>query len=143
MTQNARIALWIPSTDDADPSEVVTATGISGAGRVIPTAFATGGGPVGPQGVPGPVGPQGPIGNVGPSGGPGPIGPTGAQGPTGPQGPQGNVGPQGPIGLTGGNFADAPNDGQQYARQAQPPGGALAWSVTASAMPAVIEGGTF
>lgn len=39
MTQNARLALYIPTTDDADPAEVVTATGVSGAGKVIPTAF--------------------------------------------------------------------------------------------------------
>src|SRR5580765_1906319 len=68
----------------------------------------------------GPAGPQGP---------PGPAGPTGPTGPTGPQGPSGAdstvpgpAGPQGATGLPGADFPDAPNDGQQYARQS------LGWS---------------
>jgi hypothetical protein len=142
MTQNARVALWLPTSDDADPAEAVTATGPSGLGKVIPTAFSAAVGPPGPQGVPGPVGPIGPVGNVGPSGGPGPAGPTGAQGPQGTQGPVGATGPQGPIGLTGGTFPDAPNDGSQYARMASPPGGSMVWA-TVSSMPAVIDAGTF
>ena len=38
-------------------------------------------------------------------------------------------------GATGGSFPDAPNDGQQWARQS------LAWTVVA--LPGVIDGGTF
>jgi hypothetical protein len=142
MTQNARVALWLPTSDDADPAEAVTATGPSGAGKVIPTAFSAAVGPPGPAGPQGVAGPPGPVGNVGPSGGAGPAGPTGAQGPQGTQGPQGAVGPQGPIGLTGGTFPDAPNDGLQYARMASPPGGLMVWA-TVSSMPAVIDAGTF
>ena len=142
MTQNARVAHWIPTTDDADPAEAVTATGVSGAGKVIPTAFSAAVGPPGPQGVPGPVGPIGPKGDIGPAGGPGPQGIQGAKGDVGAQGPEGPVGPQGPIGLTGGNFPDAPNDGFQYARMASPPGGAMTWALVTS-MPAIIDGGTF
>lgn len=140
MTQNARVALWIPSTDTADPTEAVTATGVSGSGRVIPTAFSSAVGPQGPQGIQGPVGPPGPVGDIGPQGIAGPQGIQGAQGDPGPQGPQGVAGPQGPIGATGGNFPDAPNDGQQYARMASPPGGAMTWSV-ATSMPDIIDAG--
>lgn len=135
MSQNNRLALWIPSTDDADPGETIQATGVSGAGRTIPTAFALGSGPVGPAGPKGDTGPQGPQGNVGPGGSPGAQGAAGNTGPPGPQGPAGPQGVQGIQGATGGNFPDAPNDGQQYARQA------LAWSVVT--LPAVIDGGTF
>jgi hypothetical protein len=135
MTQNARLALWIPSTDDADPGETVQATGYSGGDRVIPTAFALGSGPPGPQGVPGPVGPQGPQGNAGPQGGKGDQGIQGPPGAIGPAGPQGPQGVQGIQGATGGTFPDAPNDGQQYARQSN------AW--TTVSMPAVLDGGTF
>lgn len=49
------------------------------------------------------------------SGNVGPQGPAGADGAAGATGPQGPVGPAGPVG-------EAPNDGQQYARQS------LAWS---------------
>jgi hypothetical protein len=45
---------------------------------------------------------------------PGPTGPQGPQGATGAQGPSGVQGPQGPV---GGNFPDAPSDGQTYVRQ--------------------------
>jgi hypothetical protein len=41
MSQNARLAQWIPTTDDADPGEVVNVTGISGTGRIIPTVFGS------------------------------------------------------------------------------------------------------
>ena len=142
MTQNARVALWLPTTDDADPAEAVVATGVSGNGKVIPTLFSAAVGPPGPQGIPGPDGPVGPKGDIGPPGGPGPQGIQGAQGNPGPQGPQGPQGVQGPIGLTGGNFPDAPNDGYQYARQAQPPGGPMTWALVTS-MPAIIDGGSY
>jgi hypothetical protein len=39
VTQNARLAHWLPGTDDADPGEIVEVRGNSGAGRTIPTAF--------------------------------------------------------------------------------------------------------
>src|SRR5579864_5506736 len=83
-------------------------------------------GPAGPQGadstVPGPAGPQGPKGSQGAdSTVPGPQGPKGDKGDKGDQGIQG---PQGPSGTAGG-IAEAPNDGQQYARQS------LAWTVVA------------
>lgn len=39
MTQNRRLAAWIPTTDDADPGEIVEIRGVSGSGKVIPTAF--------------------------------------------------------------------------------------------------------
>ena len=135
MTQNARLAHWLPTSDDADPGEVVSVTGPSAAGKVIPTVFGLGtgpAGPIGPQGVPGPQGPQG---DVGPAGSPGPQGIQGVPGSTGPQGVPGPQGPQGIQGATGGSFPDAPNDGQQWARQS------LAWTVVA--LPGVIDGGTF
>jgi hypothetical protein len=39
MTQNARLALYIPSTDDADPGEIIEVRGTSGTAKVIPTRF--------------------------------------------------------------------------------------------------------
>lgn len=142
MTQNARIALWIPTTDDADPTEAITATGPSGAGKVIPTIFSAVAGPPGPIGPEGPDGPQGPTGNVGPTGSPGAQGITGPQGIQGPIGPEGPPGPKGDVGPNGGTFPDAPNDGLQYTRQAQPPGGSVVWAaVVTSSLPAVIDGG--
>jgi hypothetical protein len=41
MTQNARLALFVPTTDDADPGEIVEIRGPSGGGKVIPTIFNT------------------------------------------------------------------------------------------------------
>ena len=70
----------------------------------------------GPQGVPGPQGDPGPQGTPGPQGDPGPQGVPGPQGDPGPQGVQGDPGPEGPQGPAGGSFADAPADGQLYAR---------------------------
>ena len=142
MTQNARIALWIPTTDDADPAEAVVATGVSGNGKVIPTVFSAAVGPPGPQGIHGPDGPVGPKGDIGPAGGPGPQGIQGAQGDPGPKGDVGPQGPQGAVGPVGGNFPDAPNSGYQYARAASPPGGPLTW-VQVSSMPDIIDAGTF
>lgn len=143
MTQNARLALWIPTDEPAD-GDSIEAVGPSSTGKVIPTEFGVGTGPAGPQGPKGDVGPQGPKGDVGPQGAPGvqgvqgtqgdpgpkgdpgpqgPQGILGAQGPkgdkgdTGLQGPKGDQGIQGATGATGGNFPDAPADHQQYARQ--------------------------
>jgi ABC-type phosphonate transport system ATPase subunit len=39
MSQNVRLAMWLPTTDDADPGEVVEVVGASGSGKVIPTRF--------------------------------------------------------------------------------------------------------
>jgi hypothetical protein len=136
MTQNARVALWIPTTEPT-ANEVVEALGPSGTGKVIPTVFGLGTGPPGPPGPQGAPGSTGPKGDVGPSGGPGPQG---IPGPVGPPGPQGDVGPQGPqgiMGATGGTFPDAPSDGQQYARED------AGWTVVDTSLPAVIDGGTF
>ncbi len=136
MTQNARLAHWIPTTDDADAGETVTATAVSGTGKVIPTGFTLGAGPpgpAGPQGVPGSTGPKG---DVGASGGPGPVGPTGATGATGAQGPVGPAGATGATGPSGGTYPDAPADGTQYARMNH------TW-VAVTSMPAVIDGGTY
>ena len=135
MTQNARLAHWLPTTDDADPGEVVQATAASGAGKIIPTVFGLGTGPPGPVGPQGPVGSQGPQGNVGPAGSPGPQGIAGPQGPQGPKGDPGIQGPQGIQGATGGNFADAPADGKTYARLNN------AWVEVTT--PPIIDGGTF
>jgi len=140
MTQNARLALWIPTADDADPSEAVIATGVSDANKVIPTAFSAAAGPPGPVGPAGPAGSTGPKGDVGATGGTGPQGVTGAQGDPGPQGEVGPVGPQGPIGLTGpsgGTFPDAPADSQLYGRNNN------AWAVVTAPIPPFIDGGTF
>jgi hypothetical protein len=68
--------------------------------------------------VAGPVGPEGPQGPIGATGPAGPTGATGSQGPVGPTGPAGPEGPEGPPG----EVEEAPNDGQQYARQS------LAWT---------------
>ena len=136
MTQNARVALWIPTSEPV-ADEVIEALGPSNAGKVIPTTFGVGTGPPGPQGIQGPVGPQGPKGDPGPSGLPGPQGIPGPVGPAGPQGPQGDQGPRGFTGATGGTFPDAPSDGQQYARENND------WTVVDTSLPAVIDGGTF
>jgi hypothetical protein len=135
MTQNLRVATWIPTDDSAVLNEVVMVEGPSGTGKIIPTAFSTGGGPQGPQGIPGPVGPQGPKGDAGPVGPAGPQGVQGAQGNTGLTGPPGATGATGPVGPMGGSFPDAPADGSQYLRQNNN------WVVFS--MPAVIDGGTF
>ena len=137
MTQNARIAHWLPTTNDADPDETVTATGTSGAGKVIPTAFKLGGGPPGPVGPQGPAGSQGPKGDVGPAGGAGPQGIQGPKGDPGPQGAQGIQGPQGIQGATGGNFPDAPTDGKTYGRLNN------AWVEIIAGAPPIIDGGTY
>jgi len=39
MTQNARVALFIPTTDDSDPGEIIEARGTPSAQKVIPTRF--------------------------------------------------------------------------------------------------------
>lgn len=80
-------------------------------------------GPAGPQGNTGPAGATGPQGDAGPQGPQGVAGPAGATGPQGVQGDAGPVGPAGPQGATGpqgpagGSFADAPADGDAYARK--------------------------
>jgi hypothetical protein len=134
MTQNARLALWVPSTDDATSGETIQATAVSGADRVIPTQFSIGSGPPGPVGPQGPVGAQGPQGNVGPAGSPGVQGIPGPTGPQGPQGLPGIQGPQGIQGATGGNFPDAPSDGVTYARSNG------SWVATPGA---IIDGGSY
>jgi hypothetical protein len=136
MSQNLRLAQWLPTDDSASAEEVVMVEAPSGTGKIIPTSFSTGGGPQGPQGPIGPVGPQGPKGDPGPQGPAGPQGVAGAVGATGPQGAQGPQGIPGPVGPMGGSFPDAPVDGVQYARQN------AAW-VAVVGLPAVIDGGTF
>ena len=136
MTQNARLAHWLPTGNDADPDEVVKVVAPSGDGNVIPTVFGIGTGPAGPQGPQGIPGSTGPKGDVGPAGPVGPQGPVGAQGVAGPKGDIGPQGPQGPKGASGGTFADAPADGNQYARQDNE------W-VLVTSMPAIIDGGEF
>jgi hypothetical protein len=116
MTQNARLAHWLPTTDDADPGESVNVMGISGTDRVIPTAFATAVGLQGPVGPQGPTGSQGPQGNAGATGAKGDQGIPGPVGPQGPKGDKGDQGVQGIQGATGGTFADAPSDGALYGR---------------------------
>jgi len=104
MTQNMRLAQWLPTTDDADAGEVVAVKSPSGAGKVIPTEFGTSvgiPGPQGPKGDTGDPGPSGPIGPKGDTGLTGATGATGSQGPQGLKGDQGDVGPAGPTGSTG------------------------------------------
>ena len=125
----------------AGPTGLTGATGPQGAASTVP-------GPVGPQGPQGQQGVTGATGATGPAGAnstvPGPVGPkgdTGAQGAQGTTGNTGATGPQGiqgPIGLTGpqgpqGIIAEAPTDGQQYARQSS------AWSVVVKPTPVVIS----
>jgi len=115
-------------------------TGPQGAASTVPGPKGDKG-DTGAQGVPGEQGEQGnvgaqgdvgPIGPLGPQGPTGPIGPQGAKGDTGEQGATGTMGPQGPVGgmgptgPQGPGIAEAPNDGQQYARQS------LAWTVVAA-----------
>jgi hypothetical protein len=52
MTQNLRLATFIPTTDDADAGEGVIATGPSSTGKVIPTVFAAASGGGGGGGIP-------------------------------------------------------------------------------------------
>lgn len=104
MTQNMRLAQWLPTTDDADAGEVVAVTTPSGTGKVIKTQFGTSvgvQGPAGPKGDPGDPGPVGPIGPAGATGAAGPTGATGATGATGLKGDIGPAGPQGPQGYAG------------------------------------------
>jgi hypothetical protein len=77
----------------------------------------------GPQGPEGPQGPQGTPGTPGTPGAPGATGPAGATGAQGPKGDTGAAGATGPTGPQGPGIAEAPTDGQQYARQN------AAWSV--------------
>jgi len=118
MTQNARNAVWIPTTDDADLDEVIKVTGAQRPDRVIPTQFGVTVGIQGPQGIQGPPGSQGPKGDAGP------MGQTGAQGipgadstVPGPKGDKGDKGDQGVQGVAGGTFPDAPADGNIYGRK--------------------------
>lgn len=39
MTQNARVSLFIPTTDDSDPGEIIEARGAPSAQKIIPTRF--------------------------------------------------------------------------------------------------------
>jgi hypothetical protein len=71
MSQNARVAMWVPTATPADVEAVISTTGPPVDG-VLPTGFeelgdaATGpAGPQGPQGVPGVTGPPGPTGPQG------------------------------------------------------------------------------
>jgi Collagen triple helix repeat (20 copies) len=140
MTQNARLAMWLPTSNDADAGEVVQATAPSGAGQVIPTAFGIGTGPQGPKGDPGEQGDPGPKGEPGPQGfkgDPGVQGPPGIPGPKGDPGEQGPQGPLGAQGAPGGTFPDAPADGEAYARQDN------AWTPVTTELPAVLDAGTF
>jgi len=123
MSQNARVAMWVPTATPSDLEAVISTQGPAVDG-VLPTAFedkadTTIGpeGPQGPQGVPGIPGPVGPKGD---------LGPPGATGATGPQGPQGAVGATGPVGPQGpqGIIAEAPTDGLIYGRSMS------AWTVT-------------
>ena len=92
----------------------------------------------GPPGPPGPVGPPGHDGKTGPQGLTGSTGPPGAPstvpGPVGPPGPQGAAstvpGPVGPQGL----IAEAPTDGQTYARK----GSNASWVVSGVASASVV-----
>jgi hypothetical protein len=118
MTQNARNAVWIPTTDDADLDEVIKVTGAQRPDRVIPTQFGVTVGIQGPQGIQGPPGSQGPKGDVGPTGAKGDQGFPGADSTVpGPQGPKGDKGDQGFQGVAGGTFPDAPVDGNIYGRK--------------------------
>ena len=71
---------------------------------------------------------------VGPAGAVGPIGPVGGVGPAGPEGPIGPEGPEGPIGPPGA-IAEAPIDGNQYARRD------AAWSIVAPAGGGTVDAG--
>jgi hypothetical protein len=74
-------------------------------------------GPPGPPGPQGETGSPGPSGDAGPKGDPGAAGDPGPKGDTGPAGADGAIGPAGPAGAPGTSPADAPADGQSYARQ--------------------------
>jgi len=80
MTQNLRVATWVPAADPTEIGDGIASAAMPTAHKSIATTFQKGGGS-GTAGPPGPAGPQGP------------AGPTGA---TGPQGPAGATGPQGP-----------------------------------------------
>jgi hypothetical protein len=121
MSQNARIALWIPTSNDADASEAVTAIGVPGPGGVIPTTFAAAVGAPGPAGPQGVAGPPGPVGNAGPPGQKGDQGLPGIKGDTGAQGPQGIQGPQGATGLTGPTGPRGPNGAPAWVGDTPPP----------------------
>jgi hypothetical protein len=98
MSQNFRVALWIPIADPDQPGEVITATGPVTANDAVPTQFSIGGGPKGDKGDKGDPGTDG---TNGIDGAPGAKGDTGAQGATGVQGPQGPKGDKGDKGDTG------------------------------------------
>jgi hypothetical protein len=125
MTQNARLALYVPSTDDSDPGEIVEIRSTPGAARVIQTRFAA---------------------QAGSSGG---IADAPADGKfyarqnadwsvsVGEAPNDGNLwARKSNSWQVVAPFPEAPTDGQQYARMN---GG---WTVVTS-LPAVIDGGTF
>ena len=108
MTQNLRLALWVPTADPAAIGDGIATTSAPSASHALKTQFTIPGsgapGPQGPQGPPGPAGSQGAQGPQGMPGGAGPTGPAGPQGPTGntgPTGAAGSAGSQGPAGNTG------------------------------------------
>jgi hypothetical protein len=114
MTQNLRLALYVPCDEDpAAVNNVIAVEALSNAKKYVNTKFTAN------PGVPGPMGPEGPMG---------PQGPKGDVGPTGPTGPQG---------ATGGSFPDAPSDGTTYGRNNG------AWAAVANILPPVIDGGTY
>ena len=125
MTQNARLALFVPTTDTADPGEIIEVRGISGPGKVIPTIFNTQLGAS--EGIP-----DAPADNrfyarrnaaweigVGEAPNDGTM-----------------YGRKGAGWIVIPPFPEAPTDGQQYARMN------ASWTVVSS-MPAVIDGGQF
>jgi hypothetical protein len=125
MTQNLRLANWLPTTDTADPGEIVEVRGVSGAGKIIPTRFFAQAGSSGSVGEAPTDGKFYARSNADWS-----ISVNEAPNDGQAWGRKNNSWQVIPP------FPEAPSDGQQYARQDG------AWSVV-TGMPAVIDGGTF
>jgi len=125
MTQNARVALFIPTTDDSDPGEIVEARGAPSAQKVIPTRFSAqsgSGGSVGEAPVDGKFYARSNADwtrtvNAAPNDGL-------------------MYGQKSNAWQVVAPFPEAPTDGKQYARSN------AAWTEVTS-LPAVIDGGTF
>ena len=125
MSQNARVALFIPTTADADPGEIIEIRGTAAVGRPLPTRFfpqAGSAGGIGEAPVDGKLwARQNADWSV-------TVGEAPSDGLM--WGRKSNSWQQIPA------FPEAPQDGQQYARSM------AAWTPVTS-LPNVIDGGTF
>ena len=106
MSQNLRVATWIPIADPDQLGEVIAATGPASANEIVPTAFSIGGGPKGDKGDKGDPGTNGTNGVDGAPGAKGDKGDKGDPGIQGQQGVKGDKGDKGDPGQAGAGTGD-------------------------------------